>query len=453
MLPFFPLGPTALTALIGYFYKRRHGAILPPENMSKITMDVIIPAYNEDRNIILCIESILEQSIKPKTIFIVDDASHDRTFEFAEAFSAFVKLDVVLSKNNSSQGKTHAILEVAKKSAADVLFVLDADTILESKNYLEKLLIPFRKDRMVASACGIILPEFDSDRIKLLAESRLADFVSSIHESQSYFGKRSHKLQQWLANLYREELYIYLQTFIYHGEMIFFETIVNPVGCAVAYRKEILLQILKTHYEDLGCDMTTSEDIFLGFTFIDKGYKNVQLNDIYALTSEPRLFKLPKQIFLWSSAFLQSCYYFDDLVKSPFKIFYRWFFPSRKIENKHRKKTYKRHVNLCSHDTKEKGRLIGVFIFAALFEKISYPNIIIIMMIIGWWKILGITLGIEIGIYIICILLMYKKNKFLNLLKALFLSPIRYAYLLWDTYIILNFTKDIWITRNRKWKK
>jgi hypothetical protein len=40
---------------------------------------------------------------------------------------------------------------------------------------------------------------------------------------------------------------------------------------------------------------------------------------VYARTVEPEAHRLPRQIYLWSSSFLQSCYYFDPLLRSPFK--------------------------------------------------------------------------------------------------------------------------------------
>ena len=53
---------------------------------------------------------------------------------------------------------------------------------------------------------------------------------------------------------------------------------------------------------------------------LNEGYRNIQLTDVYARTVEPEIQRLPRQIYLWSSSFLQSCYYFDPLVRSPFSI-------------------------------------------------------------------------------------------------------------------------------------
>ena len=57
---------------------------------------------------------------------------------------------------------------------------------------------------------------------------------------------------------------------------------------------------------------------------LDKGYRNTQLTDVYARTVEPPVHRLPRQVYLWSSSFLQSCYYFDPLLKSPLKVIRRF---------------------------------------------------------------------------------------------------------------------------------
>ena len=74
----------------------------------------------------------------------------------------------------------------------------------------------------------------------------------------------------------------------------------------------------------LGDDLTNSEDIFIGFSMLNEGYRNIQLTDVHARTVEPEMQKLPRQTYLWSSSFLQSCYYFDPLVRSPFRMIKRW---------------------------------------------------------------------------------------------------------------------------------
>ena len=127
-----------------------------------------------------------------------------------------------------------------------------------------------------------------------------------------------------MTNTYREVLYLFLQRFIYRGQMALFGTTSNPVGCAVAYRRKYLAALFD-HFEPLlGDDLTNSEDIFIGLAMLNEGYRNIHLTDVYARTVEPEVQRLPRQVYLWSSAFLQSSFYFDALLKSPFKAHRRW---------------------------------------------------------------------------------------------------------------------------------
>ncbi|HUF82713.1 MAG TPA: hypothetical protein VMN03_16375, partial [Burkholderiales bacterium] len=135
---------------------------------------------------------------------------------------------------------------------------------------------------------------------------------------------RAEVFLRGITNLYREVLYLFLQRFVYHGQMVFFGTITNPVGCAVAYRRRYVKALFDHFSPELGDDLTNSEDIFIGMAMLNEGYRNIQLTDVYARTVEPVFHRLPQQVYLWSSSFLQSCYYFDDLVKSPFRALKRW---------------------------------------------------------------------------------------------------------------------------------
>ena len=77
----------------------------------------------------------------------------------------------------------------------------------------------------------------------------------------------------------------------------------------------------------LGDDLTNSEDIFIGMGMLNEGYRNIQLTDVYARTVEPKCTRLPRQVYLWSSSYLQSCFYYDDLLRSPLRAFKRWESP------------------------------------------------------------------------------------------------------------------------------
>lgn len=85
---------------------------------------VVIPAYNAERTILEALDSIMEQTIQPSEIVVVDDGSTDSTAEIAKAHSATVR---VISQTNTGCGgaTTHAI----RLTSLPVIAALDADDI------------------------------------------------------------------------------------------------------------------------------------------------------------------------------------------------------------------------------------------------------------------------------------------------------------------------------------
>jgi len=98
----------------------------------------------------------------------------------------------------------------------------------------------------------------------------------------------AQSLRRGITNLYRETLYLFLQRFVYRGQLAFFGTTSNPVGCAVAYRRKYVKALFDHISPILGDDLTNSEDIFIGFAMLNEGYRNIQLTDVYAGPWNPK---------------------------------------------------------------------------------------------------------------------------------------------------------------------
>ena len=208
----------------------------------------------------------------------------------------------------------------ARDYDSDVEFVLDGDTVLESENYIERTVQELYQAVGIASACGTILPIRRRDRRAIDRTPTIRAFNKTQPRHDTTNGTSwIRDTATGITNLYREVLYLFLQRVIYRGQMAFFRTISNPVGCAVAYRRRYVNAMFNYYTPKLGDDLTTSEDIFIGHAMLNEGYRNIQLDDVYARTVEPEFQRLPRQIHLWTSSFLQSLWYFDALAKSPLR--------------------------------------------------------------------------------------------------------------------------------------
>lgn len=456
-IPYFVIGPTSILSFIGMMYGPDKTVPTPAEDWRNATMDLLIPSYNEEKTVVLCLASIRKQTLQPRQIILIDDASSDRTVEFARAYADEMKMNLKTIKRTSNEGKTPGVYQVACESDADVLALVDADTTLKSPHYLERLVMELYQGVGIASACGMVLPLSEKERKIEYAASNLEDF-SQRHPEIGFSpdSTRFHLFQRAITNGYREELYLFLQDYIYTGEMVFFGTLVFPLGCAVVYRRKYIKRVFEKYLPIFGFDLTTSEDIFFGFEFIAQGYRNISVRDVTALTTEPRISKLYKQMFKWSSSYLQSSFYFNHLSLTPFKM---WRNLRNKYDVEHKKIKEKRKIKEAYRQafgidyTSKYGRNIGWFVFTTVLEKITFPTFIISMLLLRAWEVLLITLSAEVLLYALVITCLCKKNRIKNFFKAILYNPIRYSIVLWDLYVIANFMLDLWVTKNRSWRK
>jgi len=459
--PYFVLSPTTIVSLLGLLRGADKTEPNPAENWEEAVVDVVIPALNEEEHIALCLDALTKQTLKPRRVILVDDGSNDRTYNYAQQYADSVDMEILLIHRQKPIGKTPTIKRQAREFDADVEFILDGDTVLESPNYIERVVQELYKGVGIASACGTVLPLRERDRQRVLQSTALQRFIKANPEVN--FEHRPgifHRLQGGIATMYREALYLFLQHFVYHGQMVFFGTIINPVGCAVAYRRKYLLELFD-HYEPvLGDDLTNSEDIFVGFALLDQGYRNIQLMDVFARSMEPEVGRLPRQLYFWSSSFLQCTYYFDELVRSPFKAGKRYLQrfkkghreKQREIEEKRTiREAYRQPFGIDYSRTY--GRPMGWIIFASALEKVFFPTTMLIMTILRMWEALLITVAIETAVSVGILAIIAEGRRFKMLVKGLLLTPVRYSVLAFDFITIMRFAVDLWITKNRRWRK
>lgn len=455
--PWFVLSPNALLSAIGLLRGPDKTIPTPAEDWRTAVVDVVVPAYKEEDNIIHCLASLARQTVRPRQIILVEDGAKDQTVPRAREYAQAAGLDLVVIERNSSIGKTPTIKRQAREFDSDVEFILDGDTFLESPDYIERCVQELYQGIGIASACGVVLPMRPKDRHELAQTEEFQRW----HGAPTYDDPHRrrgllHSLWWWITNAYRECLYLFLQRFVYKGQMVFFGSITNPVGCAVAYRRKYIKNLFDRYEPIFGDDLTNSEDIFIGFALNNEGYRNIQLQDVQARSEEPEVQRLPRQVYLWSSSFLQSCYYFDPLLRSPFKSFKRW---RKRRKDKQRgieelrliKEQYRQPFG--EQYTQEYGRPVGWAMLLSAVEKIGFPTALIVMTILQMWEPLAVTLIAEVVVSLAVLFTVGTGRRLEMVLKGIVMTPVRYAMILADTITISRFAIDLWITGNRKWRK
>jgi glycosyltransferase involved in cell wall biosynthesis len=132
---------------------------------------IIIPAHNEEAFIGLTLQSIINQSVLPTKVVVVNDNSTDKT---SEIVLAFAKDNPFITLVNKTSEAIHLpgskVIQAFHKGFEtidddfDIIVKLDGDLIL-SNNYFETILNIFKNDDKVGMAGGFAYIEKDGDWI------------------------------------------------------------------------------------------------------------------------------------------------------------------------------------------------------------------------------------------------------------------------------------------------
>lgn len=124
----------------------------------KKTLAVGIPAYNEEVNIKSLLEVLLEQkeeSFSLEEIIVVSDVSTDNTVKEARSVD---DNRVKVTDAKIRRGVVGTQNFILSKANADILVLLDADTLPADNSFLEEIIDPIAKDKNVALVGADVIP-------------------------------------------------------------------------------------------------------------------------------------------------------------------------------------------------------------------------------------------------------------------------------------------------------
>lgn len=99
------------------------------KNKAKSLISVIIPVYNEEKNIRKCLDSVLCQTYKEFELILVDDGSIDKSPRICDEYAS--KNENVSVVHISNSGIFQARKAGAKRAQGEILTFLDADDWIE----------------------------------------------------------------------------------------------------------------------------------------------------------------------------------------------------------------------------------------------------------------------------------------------------------------------------------
>ena len=132
---------------------------------------IVIPTYNEEKFISLTLQSLVEQTVLPTKIVVVNDGSTDKTEEIVQSF--LIKYPFISLVNKSSDAihlPGSKVIQAFQKGLEtldenfDIIAKLDADLIFP-KNYFETIIKHFQSDEKIGMVGGFCYIEKDENWI------------------------------------------------------------------------------------------------------------------------------------------------------------------------------------------------------------------------------------------------------------------------------------------------
>jgi poly-beta-1,6-N-acetyl-D-glucosamine synthase len=112
-------------------------------------VSIIVPAYNEEKVIANCVESILASRYKNYEVILVDDGSTDGTLKEMMKHEGAAKVKIIAQPNG---GKASALNHGFQLSKGEILFFVDADGIF-TPDTIREMLLAFNTAK-IGAVCG-----------------------------------------------------------------------------------------------------------------------------------------------------------------------------------------------------------------------------------------------------------------------------------------------------------
>lgn len=113
---------------------------------NKMKISVAMCTFNGEDFIAEQIESIINQTVLPDEIIIIDDGSSDKTIDIIKQLTVNNRIDIKILINEINVGVTRNFENAINKCSGDIIFLADQDDVWFSDK-IEKMIKPFLSDK------------------------------------------------------------------------------------------------------------------------------------------------------------------------------------------------------------------------------------------------------------------------------------------------------------------
>lgn len=169
-------------------------------------ISVIVPAYNEEKNIRVVLDSLIATNLFTE-IICVNDGSTDRTAGLLGCYKNLIKI-IHLRKN---RGKGYAISIALEKAKGDIVILIDADIIGITRHHIQRLIFPLLHEHYSAVIGYPYHNTFD-DLLRIISGERAyyrKDLVRYCKEMR----RKGYGMELFLNNAYKHRKTKYLRLY------------------------------------------------------------------------------------------------------------------------------------------------------------------------------------------------------------------------------------------------
>ena len=242
-------------------------------------ISLYIAAYNAEKTIEKSIKSILQQTLKPKEIIVINDCSTDKTLSLLKKFN---QIKIINNKKNYGLAKSRNI--ALKYSKYDLLASIDSDVICK-KNWLETLF-----NTMVKKKADLIGGKLIDKYIKEPANHWRSYYLKQnwgdkqINNPQFIFGANFLLNKKKIKNLNIK----YNETFRTNGEDVNFSKVLKSKNCNLYYEPRAICY----HYQF--DDVISLSRRYWRYSYYGAGLKKLTLTRLIRL-----ILRQTKVLFYW----------------------------------------------------------------------------------------------------------------------------------------------------------
>lgn len=166
--------------------------------MKNKLISVVVPVYNVDKYLSICVNSILSQTFRELDIILVDDGSTDNSYQICEKFAASDKrIRVIHQQNKGLSGARNAGLDIVR---GEYVFLVDSDDFI-TNDIIERMLEVALKTEADIVVCNnircsendnrdtVYIPEHSDEIIQLTGSDKIKSFLTKSDIKVCAWGK------------------------------------------------------------------------------------------------------------------------------------------------------------------------------------------------------------------------------------------------------------------------